>query len=82
MNDINPILLIAILLGAVIQIAIVICFFVLCSHIAKLLREATVIRQQQIPALSQQLQQIHDRLGAIESGRAAALRQARQPSGT
>lgn len=59
-------LFIVIVFVAIVQLAIVICFFVLCSHVAKLLREATVIRQQQIPALSQQLQQIHERLAGIE----------------
>ena len=56
----NPdLLLIAIVFGAVIQLAIVICFFVLCSHVAEILKAIKVIRDSHIPTISTQLQQIH-----------------------
>ena len=51
---------------AFIQIIILICFFVLCSSVEKLVKIAKFVQERQIPALSEQLEQIHKRLAGIE----------------
>jgi hypothetical protein len=55
-------ILVVVALGALIQIIVLICFFVLCSHMAKLLRAAIHIRDKQLPVISEQLGQICERL--------------------
>ena len=66
--------LIVAIVSPILCIAFFVCFFVLCAHVARLLRTARHIQEKQLPFLSQQLEQMRERLEAIEAGKTDILR--------
>ncbi len=46
MDTSNPIIFIALVIGVALQLAIIIAFFMLCTHVAKLLKAVETISSQ------------------------------------
>jgi hypothetical protein len=63
----NDLLFFAIAFTAFFQIIVLICFFMIGSNVEKLVKTAKFVQEQQLPALSAQLQQIHERLAELSS---------------